>query len=112
MNRERAEQEIVRCEKVFHDNVHMLCADDTALRGFLAAWYELVRYYESIDDRSISIEIIRIYMETRHFLHNMSQRSDLAETCRVMAKESLLHLDSFMTDITHLVDRRLYPNSW
>jgi hypothetical protein len=112
MRRERFEQEIIQCEKVFHCNVHILCTDDTILGDFMTAWNRLVYYYETVDDRQISVEMIRVYMETRHFLQGMSLRMDLSEACRLMAKEAFLRLDSFMTDITHIIDRRLYPNEW
>src|SRR5579871_1913258 len=56
------EQHLIEQAKHISNNPETGCFDEQAINEFINGWQDLVAYYESTDDRTINIEIVRDYL--------------------------------------------------
>jgi hypothetical protein len=109
MDRISLEKDILSAEHNLYEDEKHEHLNKQGVETYLKAWRQLVAYYKKNADDSISVEMVREYIEWIDLFGTIWHNEKRSAASREIASEACSELRLYMNDIIESVDNRIYP---
>ncbi len=109
MDRHFLEKDILSAQhNLYEDDKHEHLSKQ-GVKTYLQAWHQLLTYYKKNDDNSISVEMVREYIDWIDLFATIWHNEKRSAASREIASEACSELRLYMNGIIEAVDNRIYP---